>query len=210
MEKLKKYDLVVPYLPAGEGMPVEVKIEKVNWPGSYPYAPEVKARLWHDGDNLHIEYEVDEEYVAALAEKDNGEVWKDSCVEFFVSLDGNGYYNLESNCTGKVLLSHRLGRKDNVEYASEDVLKGIKRDPSLGSSPFAVRKSEGKWTLKLVVPATTFFKTGIESFKGIDAKCNIYKCGDELPVPHFLSLFPIKTENPDFHRPEFFGTAHFE
>ena len=43
-----------------------------------------------------------------------------------------------------------------------------------------------------------------------EIKANFYKCGDELQTPHFLSWNPIKIENPDFHRPDFFGTLEFE
>ncbi|MDE6490265.1 MAG: hypothetical protein K2L49_03810, partial [Muribaculaceae bacterium] len=28
--------------------------------------------------------------------------------------------------------------------------------------------------------------------------------------PHYMSLFPIDTPQPDFHRPEFFGTITLE
>ena len=107
----KEKGIIVPYIKNGDKEPAEVKLQCVNWPVDFPYAPEVKVKLWHDGDNFHIEYEVDEEQVAALAESDNGEVWKDSCAEFFISFDDKGYYNLESNCIGKILLSHRKGRK---------------------------------------------------------------------------------------------------
>jgi len=34
-------------------------------------------------------------------------------------------------------------------------------------------------------------------------KANFYKCGDELPLPHYLSWNPIYTETPDFYRPDF-------
>lgn len=38
---------------------------------------------------------------------------------------------------------------------------------------------------------------------------NLFKCGDELSHPHFLSWQPIRTEKPDFHRPEFFAQVRF-
>ena len=34
---------------------------------------------------------------------------------------------------------------------------------------------------------------------------NFYKCGDATLLPHYLSWSQIDTEQPDFHRPEFFG-----
>lgn len=199
-------DMIV--VPEGENSDA-LTLRCNNWPKAFPYTPEVKVKLWHDDANLYINYEVDEEFVRALASSDNGDVYKDSCAEFFIAFDNNGYYNLESNCAGKVLLSHRLGRKENVEYASPEILAGIKREPSLGHSPFECKKAEGKWSMTLQVPASTFFKHSLNGFKGMEARCNIYKCGDELPRPHFLSYFPITTENPDFHRPEFFGKIKF-
>ena len=185
-------------------------INSVNWPDNFPYKPNVTAKLWHNGKNLFIKYEVDEKDVMALASIDNGEVWKDSCAEFFVAFDNKGYYNIESNCIGKILMSHRKSRKENVEYASEDVLSLIKRNPSLGSNPFECKPSSEEWSLLLEIPVSSFFKHDMPDFHGLHAKANIYKCGDNLPTPHFISWNPIKTENPDFHRPEFFGDMYFE
>lgn len=187
-----------------------VTVSNNNWKEQYPYTPTVEVSLRHDGKSLHLNFEVEEEFVAAVADKDNGEVYKDSCVEFFISFDDDGYYNLEANCTGKILLSHRRGRKIDVEYASSEILSLIKRAASLGDEPFECRTADSKWYLNLTIPCDVFFRHDIKNFSGIKAKCNIYKCGDNLPVPHFLSWQPIKTANPDFHRPEFFGDIEFE
>lgn len=189
---------------------LQLNISNNNWKDKFPYSPKVSVRLWHDGANLFLNYEVEEEYVAALAKKDNDDVYKDSCVEFFIAFDNEGYYNLEANCIGKLLLSHRKGRKIDVKYADDNILSCIQRDSSLGKEPFECRKSNGKWSLKLTIPKSTFFLHDIKNFSELKVKCNIYKCGDNLPQPHFLSWQPIKTENPDFHRPEFFGPIEFE
>ena len=189
---------------------VELNLECCNWPKDFPYKPEVTTTLWHDSQNLYIKYNVVEDYVAAKATADNGEVWKDSCVEFFIAFDNDGYYNIESNCGGKILLSHRKARKENVEYAPKEILDAIKREPSLGDKPFECRKSDGPWSMTLKIPVSTFFKHKIKNFDGLQARCNIYKCGDDLPVAHFISHFPIKTENPDFHCPGYFGPIIFE
>ena len=39
---------------------------------------------------------------------------------------------------------------------------------------------------------------------------NLYKCGDSLARPHYLSWQPVATPHPDFHRPEFFKPVLFE
>lgn len=188
----------------------EINLSCNNWPQSYPYSPEVKVRLWHDNKSLFLNYLVKEKYVAAKIDYDNGKVSKDSCVEFFIAFDDEGYYNLEANCIGKILLSHRKGRKIDVEYATPDVLNTISRNPSLGTDPINCHEEINLWTLNLEIPLSVFFKHDLKEFGGLTAKCNIYKCGDELPLPHFLSCFPIKTDSPDFHRPEFFGTIYFK
>ena len=58
-----------------------------NWPGEFPYAPEVSFRMFHTGDWLLLRFDVAENYTAALVTEDNGQVWTDSCVEFFIAPD---------------------------------------------------------------------------------------------------------------------------
>lgn len=190
--------------------PLHQSIESNNWPEQFPYHPKVSAELSHDNNNLYLTYNVDEEYVAATALKDNDPVFKDSCVEFFVAFDDKGYYNIEANCAGTILMSHRKGRKIDVEYASPEILSKILRKPSLGREPFECKKAEGNWQLMLTIPASAFFKHDFKNLSGVKALCNIYKCGDELPRPHYLSMAPIETPQPDFHQPEFFTPVEFE
>ena len=187
-----------------------IRIDQNNWPDQFPYSPEVKVYAWHNGKSLFLDFEVDEDYVAAVAKEDNGNVYCDSCVEFFIAFDKEGYYNIETNCAGKVLMSHRKGRKEAVEYATPEILAGIKRIPSLGSDPFECKENKFPWKMTIEIPASSFFKHQIKDFHGVEAKGNFYKCGDNLPKVHFLSWNKIETENPDFHRPEFFGSLHFE
>ena len=69
-----------------------------NWPGEFPYAPEVSFRMFHTGDWLLLRFDVAENYTAALVTEDNGQVWTDSCVEFFIAPDEGLYYNFETTC----------------------------------------------------------------------------------------------------------------
>jgi hypothetical protein len=46
--------------------------------------------------------------------------------------------------------------------------------------------------------------------KGKTCRANFYKCGDDLPEPHFLSWNNIIADKPDFHLPQYFGTLTFE
>lgn len=181
----------------------------VNW-DSYPYKPKVKFRIAHTDNAILLNYQVEEDSVRAKYGEDNGSVWTDSCVEFFVSLANDGlYYNLESNCIGTVLLGVGNDRHDR-ERASSDVLSGVQRWASLGRNPFEERVGHCSWELSLIVPYTVFFKHSIKSLDDATIKGNFYKCGDELKTPHYISWNLIETEKPDFHRPEFFGKLCFE
>lgn len=181
-------------------------LTKVNWE-SYPYKPDVKFRIAHDGNNIYMNWKVDEQEIKAVCETDGGNVWEDSCVEFFVSFDGSNYYNIETNCIGKVLVQSGTGRQDR-EMLPLDVIGKIHRWASLGDE--AIATGAGTWELSLIIPKELFIKGEVESFDNIPATANFYKCGDELEVPHFITWNPIETETPNYHVPQFFGSVHFE
>lgn len=184
-------------------------VSKVNW-NEYPYCPKVEFRVAHTEDAILLHFKVTEASVRARYGEDNGSVWTDSCVEFFSIPAGDGiYYNIECNCIGTVLVGVEPQR-NNREHAPADVTVQIQRWSSLGRTPFEERVEEVTWEVALVVPYTVFFKHQITSLDGKEIKANFYKCGDELQTPHFLSWNPIEIEQPDFHRPDFFGTLEME
>jgi len=180
-------------------------LENVNWTEQYPYCPEVKVAMAHDGDNLYIHYQVKEQSVRAVAEADQGRVWEDSCVEFFVQPNPEDgiYYNFECNCAAKLLLCAGAERHDR-ERVPKEVTDAVERWSSLGNEPFEERVGDVEWNEALIIPKTSFFKHMIPSFDGLKIKGNVYKCGDLQMEAHFVSLFPITTEKPDYHRPEYF------
>ena len=184
-------------------------VSKVNW-NEYPYCPKVEFRVAHTEDAILLHFKVTEASVRARYGEDNGSVWTDSCVEFFSIPAGDGiYYNIECNCIGTVLVG--VGpQRNNREHAPADVTVQIQRWSSLGRTPFEERVEEVTWEVALVVPYTVFFKHQITSLDGKEIKANFYKCGDELQTPHFLSWNPLEIEQPDFHRPDFFGTLEME
>ncbi|WP_108822981.1 carbohydrate-binding family 9-like protein [Dysgonomonas sp. Marseille-P4361] len=186
----------------------ENEIACVNWPDSYPSKPKVSFKIAHNNESLFLHYFVEENEILAETREDNGPVWTDSCVEFFISFDDAFYYNAEFSCIGKALLGYRAS-KANAEHAGKDVMDSIKRYPSLGTEPFGKKKGQFEWDLLLVVPLSAYWSSNLKSFHGIEAKGNFYKCGDNLSECHYLSWNPIGTEKPDFHRPEYFGKLLF-
>lgn len=181
-----------------------------NWPEQFPYTPEAAFRIFHDGKNVYIKFTVTENDIKAAVTEDQGRTWTDPCVEFFVSPQGNlDYYNFECTCIGKLLLAWHPADAPK-EAANMNVINSVKRFPSLGTEPFELRKEEHSWSIIEIIPATALFRSGIESFDGKEMGANFYKCGDELPTPHFLSWNPIEWTEPSFHRPEQFGKLIFE
>jgi len=182
----------------------------VNWPSLYPSKPEVSFKIAHNGDYLFLQFFVEENEILAEVTEDNGAVWTDSCVEFFMSPeDSPYYYNLEVNCIGSALLGYRKGR-ENVVHGDQAVMKQIKRYPSLGTDAIKKRKGDIKWNMVIAIPVSTYWNSGLKSFNGVKAKANFYKCGDNLTVPHYLSWNPISTQKPNFHAPQYFGEIQFE
>lgn len=184
----------------------------VNWEKDYSYHPRVLLGLAHCGEALLVHYRVREEYIRALAEADGGPVWEDSCCEIFVALPGEGpqpYYNIECNCAGTLLLCYGIDRHSR-EPAPAEVLRGIDRWASLGRQLRPMTHfANSDWELALRIPVSSLFHSQLSTFADAHLRFNVYKCGDKLEYPHFVSLFPIDTPNPDFHRPEFFGEANF-
>ncbi len=183
------------------------RIGCLNWPEAFPYRPEAEFDLCHDGGELHLRFRVKEDAVRAVCAADREHAWEDSCVEFFFDPHGDGtYYNLECTCIGKLYLCRGEGRHGR-EFLPEAAYAAIRRRCSLGTEPFGLREAPTAWEVELDVPATVF---GLETFSGLHARGNFYKCGDRLPVPHYLTWAPITTPKPDFHRPEYFDTLIFK
>lgn len=181
------------------------RVENVNWPEAFPYCPKMEFGIAHTEDAFLIHYRVEEQSVRAVAKKDNDNVWEDSCAEFFINPAGDGlYYNIECNCAGTLLLGVGEGR-NNRQLAATEITRQIDRWASLGRAPFETRNQPTRWELALRIPYSVFFRHSITSLDGLTLRGNFYKCGDNLPVPHFISWNPIGTPTPDFHCPQFFG-----
>lgn len=181
-----------------------------NWPEQFPYTPQVSFRMFHTGERLWLRFDVSERYTAALVTEDNGEVWTDSCAEFFLAPDETGYYyNFETSCIGRMLLGYRHTHADAV-HAAPEAMASVRRFATLPAEPFAEHEGDNRWSLTLCIPPQALFRHRIATWDGLEARMNLYKCGDRLSHPHYLSWRPVASERPDFHRPESFGRVVFE
>lgn len=188
------------------GSAIEVNV--INWK-DYPYSPETRVVAAYDDNALYLRYSVREEYFKAEMTESNQNVYEDSCVEFFVSPAGDGiYYNFEFNALGTCLMGSGTGRAD-TKRVDPRIISTIGRLGSVKTGPVKEMKGSFEWTLTVSIPFSAFFRHHIRDLKGHSFRANFYKCGDGLSVPHYVSWNPIGTENPDFHRPEYFGELNF-
>jgi hypothetical protein len=200
-----------------------VRIATANWPGygcgsapagapagSPDALPAVEAWLAHSGSRLHLLFEVWEDCVRAANDRDQDPVWQDSCVELFIKPEGapEGYYNFEFNCLGRCLAAFGPDRHER-NPAGAATLAGVLRAGEPWTETFGLKPGVQRWSLAVSIPAAALTRHGIGSWNGRTMACNLYKCGDALPRPHYLSLFPITSAQPDFHRPECFGALRF-
>lgn len=183
-------------------------VEKVNWPKRFPYKPLTEFNILRSDTSLFIRFYVRGNLLKASYSDDQSPVHEDSCVEFFCQVPGNEYYtNFEFNCIGTCSASRRKGRKDDVQLLSNAEMQTIKRLPSIGRRAFNEMQGNFEWELTVEIP---FALMGIDSTNLPDKiYANFYKCADDTDSPHFVSWNAITTEQPDFHRPEFFGELVF-
>lgn len=194
--------------PAVEGFAEKEKfangnVDVINW-AEYPYKPIVRFAIAHTANALLVRFEVEEQHVVGRCTQMHGEVYADSCVEFFVrEPHANYYFNFEINCIGTILAARRLSRSEK-EYLSDEQMQRVVVRSSLPAS--VQYEGVGEWSIELEIP---FEVIGIKSVPEV-LEGNFYKCGDHTPIPHFVSWSPILTSSPDFHRPEFFGEIKFK
>ena len=184
-------------------------IDQVNWQ-TVPYKPAVSFSMGYNENNLFLQFHVKEKHIRAIETLPNGSVWEDSCCEFFCAFDHPGYYNIETNCIGTQLIGWGKNREGRIRL-SGTTINAVKKQSTLERKIIEPQTGDFEYLLTLVIPASTFVSHPNLKFKpGMQFKGNFYKCGDKTPEPHFVSWNPINVENPDFHRPEFFGAIELE
>jgi hypothetical protein len=184
-------------------------IDTINWP-SFSYKPDVKFKIGYCQNQILLKYYVSEKAIKATETKLNGDVYKDSCVEFFISINRDTtYYNFEFNCVGIPHLGYHQAGKDTI-LIDPGIIKLIQVKSSLGNLPFEEKTGEFNWELMVIIPKECFaFDKNLE-LNELMATANFYNCGDGTSIPHYISWNPIETTEPSYHQPKFFGEIQFE
>jgi len=177
--------------------------------------PEAKVKLQYDDQNLYVIFCVQDFYVRAVETRMHGDVWKDSCVEFFFapcSKNPDFYFNLETNCCGVLLAQHHTGPRQNSRFLDVGDCGKI-QIACTASGPIRQEITKSlTWTLEYVVPLDilTHYAHIEKPAPGVLWRGNFYKCADGCSHPHWMAWSPIEREQPDFHRPEYFGRLKFK
>lgn len=169
------------------------EINNFNWDKNMN-TPHTTAKLLWSEAGVHVRMVTDETPLLARVTKQNGDVYADSCMEFFIRPNANDerYINFEFNAFGTNYFSVRYSR-DNFELT-----KWGKKDFNVKS-----KVNDGEWVLMFTMP----FRMVDEIFGGHTDTMygNLYKCCEDKEPMHFASFYPIDTPTPDFHCPLFFG-----
>jgi hypothetical protein len=182
-------------------------IVTVNW-AAFPARVTAQFRIAWDGERILLRFDIRDTAVQALAITDNGPVWRDRCVEWFVSLGGGHYYNIECSAAGTLLGQYGATRHDR-SFIAPDRLAAIERTASLGNAPLPLTAGAVDWSLTLLIPVEFFAEERDRIVRGVTAHGNFYLCGDDLPERQYLSHYPVAGDRPDFHRPDCFGPIRF-
>lgn len=187
-----------------------VFIDRINWK-EYDYKPEVSFRMGYAKQVLYLKFYVSEQHILAKHSSPNTATHRDSCVEFFIDPDQSGaYYNFEFNCIGTTHLAYGPNRQKRSFIPPQLILDNLFTASTLGAEPFEERSGSFQWEMVVAIPSELFVHHPDLRFEKLVSRANFYKCADDTKQPHYLSWNAVKSPNPDFHRPEFFGRLVFD
>ena len=191
-------------------------LELCYYMGERPeHLPRTQAKLAYDDEAVYVIFRVEDQYVRAVAGKHQEAVCRDSCVEFFFTPGTDvrkGYFNLEMNCGGTMLLHFQTGPRQGQPIAPADIeriqvaatLPRIVDPEKVGPTVWAV---EYRFPLDIL---PKYLPEAVMPGPGVTWRANFFKCADQTSRPHWLTWSFVDRPRPDFHVPECFGTLAFQ
>lgn len=177
----------------------KAEIAKVNeYVWGRDYTPDTEARVVYVKDKgLYLKMTSRESGVRAHCRTFYGDVFHDSCMEWFFGFEkGGNYINCEIN---PIAVSHigvgasRSPRKPITDFCPMPDIRA-----AVGGGEWSVSASFPLESLRAVFGDISLDPGSV--FYG-----NFYKCGEKTANPHYGMWSKIDWATPDFHRPEFFG-----
>lgn len=184
---------------------------------SSDHRPRVRAKVLHDESNIHVIFDVQDQFVRVLAKGYQAPVCRDACVEFFVRpRPDKGYLNFEASGGGAMLCYYI----ENHERQPGGFKKFTKlTDQQLGqvkvlhTLPGQVEPEIAEpihWSLAYAIPRSLIeaYVGPTGPWAGQSWRANFFKCADACSHPHWASWSPIEGKL-NFHEPAFFGQVMF-
>lgn len=187
-----------------------------NYMGKRPeHFPKAEVKLSYDEMAIYVIFRVADRYVRAVASEHQGNVWEDSCVEFFFTPDSDlsrGYFNLEMNCGGTMLFHFQSGDGNQRVVIPKNECNKIRCAHSLPQIVDPEIDQPVTWSVEYQIPIALLKRYCQVSTPAQHVKwrANFYKCADRSSHPHWLTWSPVDFPKPNFHLPGSFGTLNFE
>lgn len=155
-------------------------------------------------DGFYLKMVCEEKDPLRVYTKFGDPVYQDSAMEaFFMFMNGKEgvtpYFNFEMNANGALLTEIGTGRAGRKKL-SEEIGQWLTCEAEI---------EENQWSVSLHLPLSVIeqFYGTIDFKEGCQFRCNFYKISETKETEHYASCFPIDSETPNFHMPEFFGSA---
>lgn len=180
-------------------------IDKEPWKeGLFP-SPKTTFKLLRGPEGLSVLMHTDEKNLRSEETEENGDIYCDSCMEFFYKPSpwDTRYLNFEINPKGVMHLGLGQDRFNRTMIWERDIFDIV----SIAN--------EGDWTIKYYIPDSFISKyfPDLERLSSGNTtsvvKGNFYKCGDKTKQPHYAAWSPVEVDEGDFHVPDFFGKIVF-
>ena len=192
--------------------PIQIKQFMGDKPDHFPFT---QAKVAYDNTAIYVIFRVEDKYVKAVAGKNQGPVYLDSCVEFFFSPEDGikeGYFNLEMNCGGTMLFHHQMEPRTKQTLLSEQHIQQVEVATTLPEIVDPEIVEDTTWIVEYRIPFSVL--SNYHSFPNPEAgsvwRANFYKCADKTSHPHWLTWSPIDFPRPNFHLPQYFGILEFQ
>ena len=200
--------------PAWQDVPT---LELKHYMGRRPeHFPRTQARLLYDDEAIYVTFRVEDRYVRAVTKQHQGNVYMDSCVEFFFipeQDDASSYFNLEMNCGGTMLLHYQdQTREDPVEFTNQELvqIEVAHTQPRIVDREIT---TPTVWCVEYRMPIVLlekYYPNAARPVPGVRWRANFYKCADATSHPHWLTWAKVDNPQPNFHIPKFFGRLEFQ
>ncbi|GKX31564.1 hypothetical protein SH1V18_40440 [Vallitalea longa] len=197
-----------------------VKEKNINWDNiegltidNYPWYEKGLKQTTHVKTLIHENYIKIKAYCEDIHSysketKLNGDVYLDSCFEFFVTPEdnlGGGYFNIEINCCGVLHMSYK-DEEGNRVFCNEKQANRINITSSIQTETKNEAEDDRYWELLIAIPIEVLEEMSGKriQYENETWYGNFYRCGGKTE-PQYATWNNIEFEYPNFHLPKQFG-----